>query len=118
MKLILTGRELYTEDQLDFDTSFRKIDLDLIEQKMLSEFVTLRDNIIEACGINTDIVRPVIEPLGKSAPSFVNKYNTLGDISIKEDFDGVYFYSDLTHKRSASVASVNLLTENMLKVIM
>ena len=115
---ILTGRELYTEDQLDFDTSFRKIDLDLIEQKMLSEFVTLRDNIIEACGINTDIVRPVIEPLGKSAPSFVNKYNTLGDISIKEDFDGVYFYSDLTHKRSASVASVNLLTENMLKVIM
>ena len=115
---ILTGRELYTEDQLDFDTSFKKIDLDLIEQKMLSEFATLRDNIIEACGINTDIVRPVIEPLGKSAPSFVNKYNTLGDISIKEDFDGVYFYSDLTHKRSASVASVNLLTENMLKVIM
>jgi len=61
---------------------------------------------------------PVLESAIIKKPSFLSKYNTAGDISIKEDFDGVYFYSDITKKRSASAASTLQLTENMLRAIL
>ena len=116
---ILTNKPMLTEDQIDFDPAFRKIDFDLYEQKALSEFVTMRDKIMEACGINIEIFRPNLAEIPfKSIPAFMSKYNTLGDIQIREDFDGVYFYSDLTKKRSASVASTTMLTENMIKSIL
>ena len=51
-------------------------------------------------------------------PKFVAKYNELGDITICEDFDGFYFYSEMTKKRSASVSTCSMLTENMIKAIL
>ena len=45
------------------------------------------------------------------------KYFKDGDILLS-DFDGVYFYSDITKKRSASAASTLQLTENMLRAIL
>ena len=116
---VLTNKPLLSLDQLDFDPSFKKIDFDLLEQKAISNFVTLRDSMMEACGTNINIFRPTLEStVYRTIPAFVSKYNTLGDIHIKEDFDGVYFYSDLTKKRSGSVASTSLLTENMIKSIL
>lgn len=113
----LTNKRLLTEDQIDFDPYFKKVDIDFLEQKALSEFATLRDSIIDALGF-TNYYRPVLESSIIKTPKFVSKYNTLGDIVVMEDYDGYYFYSNLTKKRSASVGSSRLLTENMIKTIL
>ena len=47
---------------------------------------------------------------------FVKKYKSKG-FSIREDFDGFYFYNEVNKKRSASVGSTRQLTENMIKSI-
>ena len=115
---ILTSKPLLSNDQIAFDESFRKIDFDLLEQKALSEFATLKDQIIAACGmkgLNGFVLESAVHNIN---PPFMSKYNKLGDILIKEDFDGVYFYSKLTNKRSASVKSPSMLTENMLIAIL
>ena len=114
---LLTNKPMLTEDQIDFDPSFKRIDFDLLKQKELAEMVTLRDNLMEAMNYNP-LRLPVLESTIIKKPSFLSKYNTAGDISIKEDFDGVYFYSDITKKRSASAASTLQLTENMLRAIL
>ena len=115
---ILTNKSMLSEDQIEYDNDFSKVDFDLIEQKFLAEMATNRDKMMEA--MNYNLYRNTITEDSDyhKFPSFIYKYNTLGDIYIKEDFDGVYFYSDLTKKRSASVASTRLLTENMLKAIL
>jgi len=115
---ILTNKSMLSEDQIEYDNDFAKVDFDLIEQKFLAEMATNRDKMIEA--MNYNLYRNTITEDSDyhKFPSFIYKYNTLGDIYIKEDFDGVYFYSDLTKKRSASVGSTRLLTENMLKAIL
>ena len=115
---ILTSKPLLSNDQIAFDESFRKIDFDLLEQKALAEFATLKEQIIAACGmkgLNGFVLESAVHNIN---PPFMSKYNKLGDILIKEDFDGVYFYSKLTNKRSASVKSPSMLTENMLIAIL
>ena len=120
---ILTGKELYTLDQVDFDESFRRVDLDLIEQNVISSLATLRDNIIDVCS-NEGYIESIslinLESFvhKELIPEFVSKYNMLNDIYIKEDMDGVYFYSTLSKKRSGSVENISMLTENMLKSIL
>lgn len=115
---ILTNKSMLSEDQIEYDNDFAKVDFDLIEQRFLAEMATNRDKMMEA--MNYSLYRNTITEDSDyhKFPSFIYKYNTLGDIYIKEDFDGVYFYSDLTKKRSASVGSTRLLTENMLKAIL
>ena len=116
----LTGKDLYSIDQMEFDEdNFRKIDKDLIEQQTISKFVTFRDNLIESIiGTNISIVHLESVVDKSSIPTFVNKYNKLNDIVLKEDIDGIYFYSTLSKKRSGSVKDSSLLTENMLKSIL
>ena len=116
----LTGKDLYSIDQMEFDEdNFRKIDKDLMEQQTISKFVTFRDNLIESIfGSNISIVHLESVVDKSSIPTFVNKYNKLNDIVLKEDIDGVYFYSTLSKKRSGSVKDSSLLTENMLKSIL
>lgn len=116
----LTGKDLYSIDQMEFDEdNFRKIDKDLIEQQTISKFVTFRDNLIESIfGSNISMVHLESVVDKSSIPTFVNNYNKLNDIVLKEDIDGVYFYSTLSKKRSGSVKDSSLLTENMLKSIL
>lgn len=113
----LTGKRMLSEDQIELDPAFKKIDLDLVLQKILSEMVTLRDSILEA-NYGKPFRRPVVKDFTfRTKPEFLDKYSECKDIIIKEDIDGVYFYSTLTHKRSCSVASTAFLTENMFKSI-
>lgn len=113
----LTGRDLLSIDQFDTDPSFKKIDVDLLEQKAISEVVTLKHQIKKYTN-RTIYNHPLIESYMTKIPEFVHRYNKFGDIKLMEDFDGVYFYSTLTEKRSGSVATPSLLTENMLKAIL
>jgi hypothetical protein len=111
----LTGKPMLTSDQIDFDENFRKIDFDLIRQRSLSELATLRDNLLESIGYN--ISRIKLEASYEiEEPSFMSKYKSKG-FSIREDFDGFYFLNETNNKRSCSVSTVKLLTENMIKSI-
>ena len=115
---VLTGgKTLLTEDQFMFDESFSRVDFDLLEQRVISELATLKDEIIAVSNGNNKSWSTFNEFVNVEKPSFIDKYNTCGDISIREDFDGYYFYSDLNHKRSMSVPFVSMLTENMLNSI-
>lgn len=113
----LTDKPMLTLDQIDFDKSFRKIDIDLMEQKAIAEIVTLKRDIRQLMD-RTVYDHPILESYVTRIPKFVSKYNKMGDIMVMEDFDGAYFYSTLTKKRSGSVATAALLTENMLKAIL
>ena len=111
----LTGKPMLSSDQIEFDENFRKVDFDLIRQKSISELATLRDNLLESIGYR--ISRNKLESAyAIEEPSFVKKYKSKG-FSIREDFDGFYFYNETNKKRSASVGSTSQLTENMIKSI-
>ena len=111
----LCGDE-YTENALSNNPLFRRIDLELLEQRMLSEIASfnrsieeLRNNVIVECNIiDTMITKPL----------FFSKYNKFNDISIKEDCDGYFFYSSLSNKRSVSVENISDLSEAMIQSIL
>ena len=111
----LTDKLMLTEDQIEFDSNFKKIEFNIIEHKVMAEMVTLRDNIMDCLGFKSFRV-PFIESAITKKPKFVNKYKDI--ISIKEDFDGNYFENNITKKRTISVSSSTMLTEDMLKAIL
>lgn len=111
----LTDKLMLTEDQIEFDSNFKKIEFNIIEQKIMAEMVTLRDNIMDCLGFKS-FRAPFIESAITKKPKFVNKYKDI--ISIKEDFDGNYFENNITKKRTISVSSSTMLTEDMLKAIL
>lgn len=113
----LTGKPMLTEDQIDFDSNFVKVDFDAIVEGIATELATMRDKYLEASGLGATWAN-VLESEYYNKIDFLNKYSDYTDICIKEDYDGFFFYSDLTKKRSGSVGSSRLLTEAMLKSIL
>lgn len=119
---MLTGKPMLCEDQIDFDPSFRKVDLEYMKEDTIAKLATIRDECLKILNENTyslshaPIITETFDVKVIDIP-FLSKYNKHGDISIKEDLDGYYFYSSLTGKRSSSVESTSLLTEAMIKSI-
>ena len=114
---MLTGKPMLCEDQIDFDPSFRKIDLAYMKEDTLSKLATMRDNILETKKYNSLWSITESSNVTINIP-FMSKYNKHNDINLKEDFDGYYFYSSMTGKRSSSVKSIDLLTEAMIKTVL
>ena len=114
---MLTGKPMLCEDQIDFDPSFRKIDLAYVKEDTLSKLATMRDNILETKKYNSLWSITESSNVTINIP-FMSKYNKHNDINLKEDFDGYYFYSSMTGKRSSSVKSIDLLTEAMIKTVL
>lgn len=109
----LTGKPMLCEDQIDYDSSFHKVDIDLMIENINTELATLRENVM-SCIYRINTTLPVLESVVNKV-SFMSHYK---DISIKEDIDGYYFINDLTGRRSRSEKNFNLLTEAMLKSIL
>ena len=114
---MLTGKPMLCEDQIDFDPSFRKIDLAYMKEDTLSKLATIRDDILETKKYNSLWSITESSNVTINIP-FMSKYNKHNDINLKEDFDGYYFYSSMTGKRSSSVKSIDLLTEAMIKTVL
>ena len=120
---MLTGKPMLCEDQIDFDPSFRKMDLEYMKEDTIAKLATIRDECLNILNENTysllhnPIITETFDIKIVNIP-FLSKYNKYGDISIKEDLDGYYFYSSLTRKRSSSVESLSSLTEAMVKTIL
>ena len=106
---------MLTEDQIDFDKSFKKVDFELIHYKSLSEIVTLRDKIIESMGYKFGRIA-IDESVITNINPNISKYLDNGFV-IKEDFDGFYIMNEMNYKRSVSVPVASMLTESMVKSI-
>lgn len=106
----LTGKPMLCEDQIDYDSLFRKVDLDLIVENINTELATLNENMMK-CIYNISTTLPVLESVANKV-SFTKRYD---GISIKEDINGYYFGNEYTNKRSRSEKNIHSLTEAMLK---
>ena len=113
----LTGKILLTEDQIECDPNFKKLDIDLLGEQFESEAVTVQNRLMKELFNIRDAEFPHLPAITEDAN--IRKYKTIdGDLSIKEDLDGFYYHSNLTNKRSRSVPLDRLLTEEMLLSIL
>ena len=94
----LTGKPLLTEDQIDFDKDFKKIDHQGIRLAILSELATNKYNhyaSLQECSVDV--------PMGNSDESYLyNKYKDF-KLSTKYSINGYYVESSVLNRRSSFV---------------
>lgn len=108
----LTGKPMLSEDQIDFDSNFRKVDFIAMKENSLTRLATLNEAIMEAIG--APIMKVDIIPDN-------NSRLLLGDksyLSIKKDISGYYIFNKNNYKRSASVEEMNFITEQMINSVL
>ena len=98
----LSNKKLLSEDQIDFDESFVKIDLDQFQNATDTKMATMLQEWAKICG--NDISFPVIESYGI-------KKGIIGMHDVHTD--GFYYYNTYTGKRTKSVPRKEDLTESM-----
>lgn len=104
----LTGKPMLTEDQIDFDESFRRIDFEAIKEKHLTEMATLYTGLVESVGALSTTLDAMMEN------SIISLIGNRSDIVLKEDIDGYFLYNKATKLRTASVNKQKNITEQML----
>ena len=122
---ILAGKPMLSEDQIDFDNKFKKVDFELLKETALTKLATLVSefNNITKYPYN-GISFPVNESISKIINNNGNKLHDIKriknyrDISIKEDADGYYVYSNITRQRSQSVYEVAKITDQMIESVL
>lgn len=106
---LLSNRKCLTEDQINYDPYFKRINFNEIAEKLETNMATLREQVI-SCMLNASV--PIVENVK------INTIPSYDEISILEDFDGYYYYSNITNKRSRSVNEKFLLTEDILHSVL
>jgi putative hydrolase of the HAD superfamily len=101
----LTGKPMLTEDQIDFDESFEKVDFTKMKESILSTMATLKEGFLNSCDI------PSMEV--NISESYTDEY-----ISLNKDQDGFFVRNKLSGKRSASVESKSYLTNKIIKSVL
>ena len=106
----LSSKQLLSDDQIDFDDNFVKIEPSLYTEKIKSKLATIKEQWMELNDKSINI--PYIE-------SVVNESNyNFGDLLIlMEDVNGYYLKNKITHERTRSVESINKITDAMVKSI-
>ena len=99
----LSGKDMLSDDQIDFDESFSEVVLD--SNNIDSTIATIKEQWNQIN--NKDFSLPVLEA--------GIKFND--NISILEDVDGYYARNNLTKKRTASVDNIDSLTKDYIKSI-
>ena len=109
----LTGKPMLCPDQIDYDTAnFRKINFEQMVENAITDMATTYNGYLESIGYGA-CWTSVLESSYIDKIEFLSKYNK-EDITIREDFDGYYAYSELTKKRSRSVPTVSMISEEMI----
>ena len=109
----LTGKKLLSEDQIDFDENFSKVDLDSINAKSESYTATMLQKWNEITGNLYSF--PVLENASIALENVNFKW--ADRLSLMEDINGYYLENRLTHTRTKSVSSIDNITESMGKSI-
>ena len=103
----LSGKDLLSDDQIDFDENFTKVDLDLYKAKTESFQATL---LSEWDQINDKLYSfPVLE---NTSIDLNTKCND--ELKLMQDINGYYLKNTLTHNRTKSVPTINMITEVMI----
>lgn len=104
----LTGKPMLSEDQIDFDPNFKKVDFLKIKENMLTNLATIYDGFMST--INENHITIEVTP---------NKHvkNLIGDrsyLTLKEDLNGFYILNTEKNIRSDSVEEQNFITEQII----
>ena len=103
----LSGKDLLSDDQIDFDENFTKVDLDLCKAKTESFQATL---LSEWDQINDKLYSfPVLE---NTSIDLNTKCND--ELKLMQDINGYYLENTLTHNRTKSVPTIDMITEVMI----
>ena len=106
----LSGKDLLSDDQIDFDENFTKVDLDLYKAKTESFQATL---LSEWDQINDKLYSfPVLE---NTSIDLNTKCND--ELKLMQDINGYYLENTLTHNRTKSVPTIDMITEVMINYI-
>ena len=105
----LSGRHLLTQDQIDFDDQFKKVDLSDTITKMESYRATMQSDFDKINGAFFYI--PAIDIQHECTINYKNALDVMADVN------GYYLRNRFTHERTESVSDVNQLTEAMIKSI-
>jgi calcineurin-like phosphoesterase family protein len=103
----LTGKPMLSEDQIDFDSNFKKVDFIKIKENSLTKLATLYDGFMNT--INNNHITLEVAPnnhvksLIKDRPYLV----------LKEDLNGFYILNIEKNIRSHSVEEQNFITEQI-----
>lgn len=108
----LTGKPMLTEDQIDFDSNFKKVDFIAMKEKALTQLATLTEGYNIASG--NDPMRVNVFPNNHSRQSIGNRSH----ITIMEDLDGFYAFNTEKNIRSASIEEQNFITEQMIDSVL
>ena len=108
---VLSGKDLLSDDQIDFDESFKKVDFEEFTAKTESYMVTMQRDYDKINGALFYV--PTLE-------------NAVSEVSLRfrdaldclEDLNGYYLENRLTHMRTKSVPELDDFTEAMIKSIL
>lgn len=106
---ILSGKHLLTQDQIDFDDQFKKVDFSDDIAKMESYRATMQSDFDKINGAFFYI--PAIDIQHECTINYKNALDVMADVN------GYYLRNRFTHERTESVSDVNQLTEAMIKSI-
>ena len=105
----LSGKHLLTQDQIDFDDQFKKVDLSDTITKMESYRATMQSNFDKINGAFFYI--PAIDIQHECTINYKNALDVMADVN------GYYLRNRFTHERTESFSNVDQLTEAMIKSI-
>lgn len=105
----LSGSHLLTQDQIDFDDQFKKVDFSDDIAKMESYRATMQSDFDKINGAFFYI--PAMNIQQECTINYKNALDVMADVN------GYYLRNRFTHERTESVSDVNQLTEAMIKSI-
>lgn len=100
----LCNKPVLSNDQINFDESFIKVNFDKFKDKKETIIATFKEQMLK----DTISFPVLLENTIKS-----NRYNKC--ISLREDVDGYYYYNSLNKNRTKSVSNKINLTESMIQ---
>lgn len=108
----LTGKPMLSEDQIDFDPNFRKVDFIAMKEKALTQLATLFEGYNISTGVDSIKVNTIPNSYTR------NLTGNKSHITIMEDLDGYYAFNTEKNIRSVSVEEQEFLTEQMIDSIL
>lgn len=112
----LSGKELLSNDQIDFDECFSKLDIELFKSIRESEIATIQEQWDEVN--NSSVSLPVLE---NTTINIINNSNEVSNwknrLTLYEDMNGYYLKNDFSGKRTKSIKNIYSFTEAMIKSI-
>ena len=105
----LSGRHLLTQDQIDFDDQFKKVDFSDDIAKMESYRATMQSDFDKINGAFFYI--PAMDIQQECTINYKNALDVMADVN------GYYLRNRFTHERTESFSNVDQLTEAMIKSI-